>query len=247
VDHNRTVTAFSGGEEQIRHVLLALCDDAFATIDISRHTGVHPFVGALDVCPFVVLEGDPLEGLAFAEYTASRLASTYDLPVFLYEKSERGRHESDLPSLRKGGYGSLIGKELSPDFGPAEVNPRLGVTVLGIRDFLIAFNVNFQTNNAALVKDLASEARQRRANGDERFLGVRALGFNLSSRDTTQLSINLTLPDLTAVDPIVEWARDSAEKANIAIDGTELIGVIRSQDLLGASHLQVRAAQVVPA
>jgi glutamate formiminotransferase len=247
VDHNRTVTAFSGDELEIRETLLKLCELAFATIDLRHHIGVHPRVGALDVCPFVLLEGEVLDGLAFAEYTASRIAASYSLPVFLYEKSERGRHESDLPTLRKGGFGSLEGKELAPDFGPNHVHPSLGITICGLRDHLIAFNVNFRNEDATFVSSLAAKARKLRSNGDERFLGTRALGFNLVSKCLTQLSINLTLPDLTFADPIVDWARKNAEGSDIAIDGTELIGVIRAQDLLGASCLPVRPTQVVAA
>jgi glutamate formiminotransferase len=247
VDHNRTVTAFSGGEEEVRQTLLALCDLAFDSIDLRNHVGVHPRVGALDVCPFVLLDGDLLDGLAFAEYTASRIASTYEIPVFLYEKSERGRHESDLPSLRKGGFGSLIEKELNPDFGLKRAHPALGATICGLRDHLIAFNINFRNENAAFAGNLASRARKMRLNGDERFLGTRALGFSLASKGWTQLSINLTLPDLTYVDPIVEWARKQAESSDIAVAGTELIGVIRAQDLLGASCLPIRFTQVVAA
>jgi glutamate formiminotransferase len=247
VDHNRTVTAFSGEEDEVRGALMSLCDAAFDTIDLRKHVGVHPRVGALDVCPFVLLEGEPLEGLAFAEYTASRLAATYELPIFLYEKSERGRHESDLPSLRKGGFGSLAGKVLHPDFGPPHVHPALGLTICGLRDHLIAFNVNFRREDPAFAKSLASKARKLRSNGDERFLGARALGFSLSSKELSQLSINLTLPDLTFADPIVEWAREQADESDVAVAGVELIGVIRAQDLFGASFLPVRPTQVVAA
>jgi glutamate formiminotransferase len=247
VDHNRTVTGFSGEEREVRDALLKLCGLAFDSIDLRHHMGVHPRVGALDVCPFVLLEGEMIDGLAFAEYTASRIASMYDLPVFLYEKSERGRHESDLPSLRKGGFASLEGKDLNPDFGPRNANPALGITICGLRDHLIAFNVNFRDENAGFAANLAAQARKLRSIGDERFLGTRALGFSLSSKKLTQLSINLTLPDLTFADPIVEWARKHAETAEVAVDSTELIGVIRAQDLLGASFLPVRPSQVVAA
>src|SRR5580658_1670894 len=130
VDHNRTVTAFSGSEEAVGDALMDLCEVAFDVIDLNRHVGVHPRVGALDVCPFVLLEGDLLEALAMAERTASKIAAKFDLPVFLYEKSERGRHESDLPSLRRGGFGSLAGQELNPDFGPTHAHPRLGVAIV---------------------------------------------------------------------------------------------------------------------
>jgi len=247
IDHNRTVTAFSGSEQQVLDALAGLCDVAFDLIDLNRHIGVHPRVGALDVCPFVLLEGDPLEALATAEYAAAKIAATYDIPVFLYEKSERGRHESDLPSLRRGGFGSLIGKELHADYGPTFAHPRLGVTIVGVRDPLIAANVNFAMEEVSLVKHLANQVRELRAEGDERFLGVRAMGLPLASKKQSQLSLNLTLPDLVSFDDIVEWGRAEAAKAGISVAGTELIGVIRSSDLIRSTWLRARPEQVIPA
>jgi len=247
VDHNRTVTAFSGTEEQVVGALMKLADVAFDFIDLNRHSGVHPRVGALDVCPFVLLEGDPLEALATAEYAASKLAATYDVPMFLYEKSERGRHESDLPSLRRGGFGSLLDKELQPDFGPNHVHPRLGVTIIGVRDPLIAANINFAIEDCTLVRNLANQVRELRSEGDERFLGVRAMGLALASKKQTQLSLNLTLPDLVAFDDIVDWARSEASKSGASMAGTELIGVVRASDLIRSKWLKHRPEQVIAA
>jgi len=145
VDHNRTVTAFSGEADTVIKKLHELAKAAFDRIDLNRHIGVHPRIGALDVCPFVTL---PEWKVNFEELDAkvqrfgAELSETYNLPVFLYERSEKGRHEADLPSLRKGGFGGLIGKELRPDHGPQFAHSNLGVTIVGVRDFLIATNVN---------------------------------------------------------------------------------------------------------
>ncbi len=245
VDHNRTVTAFSGEGEQVYEALLRLCDAAFDTIDLNAHVGVHPRIGALDVCPFVLLEGEQLEALALAEYAASKIASTYDVPVFLYEKTERGRHEADLPSLRKGGVGGLASRELQADFGPPHAHPRLGVVILGVRGFLIATNVNLAAADPAFAKALSGKARKLRAEGDERFLGVRSMGVALASKSQSQLSLNLTLPDLTPVDPIIEWAIQEAERAQIRVSDTELIGVIREKDVPTATRLKIKSEQIV--
>ncbi|HEY3782739.1 MAG TPA: hypothetical protein VGL56_16775 [Fimbriimonadaceae bacterium] len=248
IDHNRTVTAFSGEAELVFAKLEELCELAFGVIDLNRHIGVHPRIGALDVCPFVAL---PEWEVPFAELDqmvnnfGQNLALKYELPVFLYERSEKGRHEADLPSLRKGGFGGLIGKELRPDFGPKLAHPHLGVTILGVRDFLIAFNVNLQSEEPIIAKELAKRIRTLRLDGDERFLGVRALGFPLSSRQLIQVSLNLTLPDLTSVDPIVDWIQKAAAEADVKIAGTELIGVIRQRDVAGAKRLQVKPNQIV--
>ncbi|AIE85635.1 hypothetical protein [Fimbriimonas ginsengisoli] len=248
VDHNRTVTAFSGDVAAVESTLLRLCDLAFGWIDMRDHVGVHPRVGALDVCPFVPLEpGDHAvrESLALAERVAARIGGGYGVPVFLYEKSERGRHEADLPALRRGGFEALRDRELRPDFGPSHAHPKLGVTVLGVRDFLIAFNVDLATDNLAVAKEIAKEIRNYRADGDPRFLGVRALGFPLASRGLTQVSMNLTLPDLTPIDPIVDWVETRAAEEGVLVAGTELVGVIRESDLRNATELQVRPEQVL--
>ncbi|MBX3120088.1 MAG: hypothetical protein KF784_13560 [Fimbriimonadaceae bacterium] len=251
IDHNRTVSAFSGPPERVLKTLLTLCEEAFDVVDLNRHIGVHPRVGALDVCPFVVLENElSLSATDLQEMVdrfAEEIATTYDLPVFLYEKSERGRHEADLPSLRKGGFGGLFDQELNPDYGPVRAHPRLGVTVMGVRDFLIAMNVDFKHDDGSFAERTARKIRGLRREGDERFLGVRALGLYLASRELSQVSLNLTLPDLTPVDPIVELIIEEAGKAGVQFAETELIGVIRQRDMDTATHLTVNKSQIVDA
>lgn len=250
VDHNRTVSAFSGTEDAITESLLELATVAFESIDLNRHVGVHPRIGALDVCPFIPLAEGPeaiSAGNALVERIAAHLSGRFALPVFLYERSERGRHEADLPSLRRGGFGSLIGREIHPDFGPAVAHPVLGVTVAGVRDFLIAANVNLQILEPDIAKDIARQIRNLRTEGDPRFLGVRAQGWALSSRNESQVSLNVTLPNLTSLDPIVEYVTQEAAKHNIKFAATELIGVIRPRDLPGATRFSIRPEQIVEA
>ena len=226
LDHNRTVSAFSGELPIVLEKLRELCGLALERVDLNRHVGVHPRIGALDVCPFVALPSWNVPFPSLDESVrnfAEELAEMYELPVFLYEKSERGRHEADLPSLRKGGFGGLIGRVLNPDFGPRIAHPTLGVTIMGVRDFLIAFNVNLGTENVLLARQFAKKMREGREAGDSRFLGVRALGFPLQTRSLSQVSINLTLPDLTAVDPIVEWVQRQASDVEVSVKSTELI------------------------
>jgi len=245
VDHNRTVTAFSGQADDVERALFSLADLILDRIDLKRHVGVHPRIGALDVCPFVVAEADEVDAIAFADRIGAELAKRFDLPVYLYEKSERGRHESDLPALRKGGYGGLIDRELNPDFGPKLYHPHLGVTVLGVRGFLIALNVNINPVDPSLAQSLARQMRDLRQSGDYRFLGVRALGFPLASREISQVSMNLTLPDRTPIDPIVEWVTAQVADAGESVVGIELIGVIRPRDLEHATIVFPKPEQVI--
>ncbi|MCW5937007.1 MAG: hypothetical protein KIT11_06865 [Fimbriimonadaceae bacterium] len=250
VDHNRTVTAFSGEQEVVEAVLYDLAHLVLPTIDLNRHVGVHPRIGGLDVCPFTPLE--PIGGedgrsrfLQWVESVASGLAEKFDLPVFLYEKSEKGRHEADLPGLRKGGFGGLLERELRPDYGPSRAHPLLGATVVGWRDFLIAMNANLKSSEPVAAKTIAASIRRLRSEGDPRFLGVRALGFPLASREASQVSMNVTLPDLTPVDPILEFIETMAGEMTVPPGFDELIGVIREADLPGATRLHPRPEQVV--
>lgn len=252
VDQNRTVTAFSGDADVVVDMVMRLAFACFDTIDLNKHVGTHPRIGALDVCPLVLTTAEGLSkqallmnALAAAEDLAGMLAATFDLPIFLYEKSERGRHEADLPSLRKGGFGSLVGKELRPDFGPSRVHPRLGVTVLGVRDFLITFTVSLETEDVAIAETIARHARQLRSDGDPRFLGVRVLALPLPTRKQVQLCFSMTLPNLTAADPIIEWVRESAEAVDLKCDREDLVGVIRQSDLHNSTRLPIKPSQIV--
>lgn len=245
-DHNRTVSAFSGLPDAVCDALVALVDRAFSAIDLSQHVGVHPRIGALDVLPFVSPCPESLgEALAFAEGMGRRIAERYEVPVFLYERSERGCHEGDLPSLRKGGFASLLERELRPDFGPSRAHPRLGATVVGVRDPLVALNVDLRHPMATVARQIAGEIRDRRSVGDPTFLGVRALGLTLPSREMSQVSLNVTLPDLTPLDPIVEWIETRALQMGVASAGPELIGVIPRRHVGGASRVPIDAAQIV--
>ncbi len=252
IDHNRTVTAFSAEGDVIADMVFRLAMAAFDLIDLNKHVGVQPRIGALDVCPIVIPKPDArnksaqlMNAAAVVENLAGRLAASFNLPIFLYEKSERGRHEADLPSLRKGGFGAMLDRELHPDFGPSKAHRRLGVTVLGVRDPLIAIGVNLETEDINVCKTLSRQISQLRESGDPRFLGVRAMGLPLASRALTQMNLNLTLPDLTPVDPLIDWIYEQLGRVKIKVSGTELVGVIRERDVATATHLLIKPAQVV--
>lgn len=246
-DHNRIVTAFSGKPEDIEKTLFLISEIACQRIDLSTHKGVHPRVGALDVCPFVILQNSmtQLEANEFVTKMARIYAEKYQTPVFLYEKSAPVQHEADLPSLRKGGFEALISKKLNPDFGPAFANPRLGVSIFGLRDWLIAFNINLTSNEPSGAKMIAHKIRQFRKQKNPLFLGVRALGFQLQSRNLSQVSINLSQPDKTSVDPIVDWVEKEAHQIGQLVHSTELIGVIRPSDAAKATRLPITQTQIV--
>ena len=244
VDHHRTVSAFSGEVDAVIRALENLAELAFSQVDLSTHQGVHPKVGVLDVCPFVLFDSTDFDAInKKVQEFASYLAEKYELPCFLYEKSSV--RSAQLPSLRAGGYSVLVSKKLDPDFGPDSYNKKLGATVIGIRDFLIAMNVNLDTNDLGLAQDIARKIRTFRDLGNMRFQGVRALGFELKSRGIVQVSFNLTLPDATSIDSLVHVVDGLAREASVQVHSTELIGVIRKKDLSGAYKFFTEPKQII--
>lgn len=245
-DHNRTVSTFSGDAVSVFEAMERLCVAALPRIDLQRHMGVFPRIGALDVAPFVPLgEVVPQVLHRYIDQLSWTLADFYQVPVFLYERSERLRAEDELARMRKGGFGTLLGRKLRPDFGPSQVHPHLGVVVLGWRDFVLTINIDLRTEDAGVARALASQMRQLRSEGDERFLGVHGLAMALPSQERSQLHLNLTLPDLTPADPIVDWARVEASRYGTVLQGAHLVGAMRKRDIAGATRLRFRAEQVV--
>jgi glutamate formiminotransferase len=252
-DHNRTVSAFSGHPASVRRALFRQIDVAFRFIDLRQHQGVHPRIGALDVCPFVVLaEAEDLKkpslseacAVAFSRSVAREIAERYEVPVFLYEKSAREGHPKELPVLRKGGFEGLVGKDLSPDYGPHRVHPRWGAVVVGVRDWLVAVNVLLEEKDAGIAKAIAREIRALRER-EPIFRGVRALGLPLASRGITQVSLNITQVEATGVDPIIRWVEERAHSLGTRVIGCELVGVIRRSHLPSATLIPVSPEQVV--
>jgi len=219
-DHERTVTAYSGSEEAVIEATLALAAAWLPLIDLRTQHGVHPRIGALDACPFV--------GEVDVPAVAERFWREFGIPVVLYEQSAGGR---TLPDVRRGLY--------APDFGSTP-HPQWGVTVMGRRSFLIALNLNLPTDDLTIARHVARAIRVQREAGKPLFAGVRALGFRLESQGKTQVSMNLTQPDETAIDPILDWIELEAGLAG----EPELIGVIRARDLAGASRLVIDPKQI---
>lgn len=247
VDQNRTVSAYSGDPVAVFEASERLCVGAFARIDLQRQTGTFPRIGALDVLPFIPLGDIPSVVMhRYIDQLAWTLADFYKIPVFLYEKSERERSEDDLSGMRKRGFGALADAELVPDYGPAQVHPHLGVLVMGWRDFQLTINLNLKTEKSGVATALASRLRQLRTEGDERFLGVRVLPMARPSLGQCQLHLNITMPDLTPIDPMVEWARVEASHYGVVLADTVVVGVIRQRDLSGATRVSYRPEQVLP-
>jgi glutamate formiminotransferase len=233
-DHHRMVLAFSGTPSQVRRAVLRAGAVAVERIDLTRHQGAHPRIGAVDVVPFVPLEGlTRAEAIAWSHAVARSFARRLRVPVYLYEHSVREGRIRDLPTLRKGGFEGWVGRRLTgervPDFGPKRLHPTAGATIMGVRDPLIAFNCYLHPPDAALAQQIARRIRAERTTNPA-LRGVRALGLWLPSRQVAQVSLNITQTDQTDLFRVAEAVHQIARAHGAEIVGTELVGVLLAED-----------------
>jgi glutamate formiminotransferase len=220
-DHNRSVFTLVGDETQLEEALLAAVAVAVERIDLRRHAGAHPRIGAADVVPIVPIQpGDIERARAVASAVGRRIASDLDLPVFLYEPPARG------PAFyRRGGVEGLEARlasaELAPDFGPPKLHGTAGGVIVGARRPLIAFNVNLRGPLAA-AREVAALVRERGGG----FPGVRALGLELPSVGLVQVSMNVEDWEASALHEIVARIRIEAEARGAEVVGSELVGLM---------------------
>jgi glutamate formiminotransferase len=224
-DHNRSVFTLVGDERELVNALVAGVECARERIDLRRHEGAHPRVGAADVVPLVPIEPADMErARATALEVGSRVGEELGLPVFLYgELSADGRGPA---FFRRGGTGELQRRvdagELSPDFGPSRLDPASGAVLVGARPPLVAFNVNLGSRDLALAQEIAAAVRESGGG----FSGVRALGLELPSRGLVQVSMNVEDWRAAALIDIVARIRAEAGARGVALAGSELVGLM---------------------
>lgn len=229
-DHNRMVVTVTGKPEAMKTAIIEAVGIAVEKIDLTRHEGQHPRIGAADVIPFIPVKGMSLEEAdTLAKDTARILAEKYALPVYLYEKSASAEHRQNLTAIRKGGFERLTEKmkhpEWKPDFGPGERHPTAGASVVGARMPLIAFNVNLNTDKLEIACRIAKKVRF--TGGGLRF--CKAMGIELKDRKKVQVSMNLTDYTETSIYRAVEMIRFEAQRYGITVSGCELIGLLPLQ------------------
>jgi len=244
-DHNRCVATLLGDAGGLERAVRQMARVAVDRIDLSRHAGVHPYIGALDVLPFVPLRGATMaDADALARRVGRWIADELGVPVYLYAESAATPERAALPDLRRGGWANLPEKlrATPPDYGPPEPHPTAGATVVGARGPLVAFNVNLESTDLALARRIAVRIRDA---GPAGLPGVRALGLVLESTACVQVSVNITDP--SAVTPATVYAavRDLAAAAGVSVRNTELIGGI-ALDCLVASHNDALQGDVLP-
>lgn len=241
-DHNRTVLTFIGTPEAVTKGALAACERAVDLIDMRKHRGVHPRIGAVDVVPFVPLKG---AGMKDAVEVAHRFGKAFGkrkkVPVYFYGEAALNPARRELPDVRKGEYEALKTRFDNtlwmPDAGPADFNPRSGAVAVGAREPLIAFNINLATDNLQAAKDIACSIRQSSGGLQH----VKAIGVPLKSRNIVQVSMNLTNFRVTSLRTVFDAVKEKATQSGVSILESELVGLIPEEALEGitAEYLQM--------
>ena len=234
--HNRSVLTLAGEARALVEALERMVEAAIAGIDMERQSGEHPRIGAVDVVPFVPLEGTTLEEcVGLARSFGRRIAERFDLPVYLYAAAATRPGRVKLADVRHGEYEGLkteiadAGRE--PDFGPARMHPTAGATVVGARPFLVAWNVNLDTDDLELAKRIA--ARVRESSGG--LPSVQARGFAIAELGCAQVSMNLLDTGRTPMWSVYEEVRDLAAAGGVGVRESELIGLAPLAAFLGVA------------
>lgn len=232
-DHNRLVVTVVGEPEALKAALLEAVGQAVALIDLNRHVGQHPRMGAVDVIPFIPIKGCTMdEAIALSKEVGEQIATLYQVPVFLYEKSATAPHRENLAAVRKGEFEGMAEKiklaEWQPDFGPAERHPTAGTVAVGARMPLVAYNVNLGTADLNIASDIARKIRF--IGGGLRY--CKAMGVELKERGIVQVSINMTDYTRTALYRAFELVKIEARRYGVPVVGSEIIGLVPMEALI---------------
>ncbi len=227
-DHNRSVVTFTGGKENIQEGAFRGARAAVELIDLNKHKGQHPRMGALDVLPFVPISGTTIEDCVdIANRVGSRIGRELKIPVYLYESAARRPERANLENVRRGEFEGLREAILTdesryPDYGPRAVHPTAGAVAVGARMPLIAFNVNLKTKDVGIAKAIARKVRASSGG----FPKVKALGFMLEAKGEAQVSMNLTDYTVTGISKVFEAITNEARERGVEVAESELIGLV---------------------
>ena len=261
-DTNRTVVTFVGNPEAVSEAAFRSVEKASEVIDMSKHHGAHPRMGATDVCPFVPVSGITMEeAVSIAHRVAERIGNELSIPVYCYENAARSLERRNLANCRSGEYEGLREKlsdpEWKPDFGPSEFNERSGATAVGARDFLVAFNVNLNTTSTRRANEIAYDVREKGRperegnsvtgkimkdeNGEKVMIpgslkSVKAIGWYIEEYGIAQISMNLTNISVTPVHIAFDEVCSKADARGVRVTGSELVGLIPLKSLLDAGR-----------
>lgn len=247
-DANRSVITFAGEPERVVDAAFEAVKTASALIDMRKHNGRHPRIGATDVLPLVPVQGISMAETVQLSYSlAERIGNELNIPVYCYEYSAKSPLRQKLENIRKGEYEALANRinlpEWLPDFGPATFNPLSGATVVGARNFLVAYNINLNTNNAEIAKKIAAQIREsgyyETKNGQQihvpgKYKSLKAIGWYIDEYKKAQVSMNITNINETPVHIVFEEVKKLAQCFGTHVTGSELIGLIPLQAMIAA-------------
>ena len=227
-NHHRSVLTLAGGPDALAEAAFAAAAKAVELIDLTVHKGEHPRMGAIDVLPFIPLQGATMaEAVALAKRVGARIGGELGVPVFLYESAATRPERKSLPDVRKPqfeGLRELIGKdpERTPDYGPNRIHPTAGCVAVGARMPLIAYNVDLKSTDLALAKRIAKKIRER----DGGLPGIKALGLFLEDRGRAQVSVNVC--DYTRTSPLAVFqaVEALAREAGVEVHSSEVVGLV---------------------
>lgn len=230
--HNRSVFTLAGDAAALAAGVPTLFEGALAAIDLRSHRGEHPRMGAVDVVPFIPIEGVTMaECVTLAKTVAADVAARFSVPMFLYEDASANPARKNLEDIRRGEFEGLAAKMAqpawAPDYGPAAPHPSAGATAIGARMPLIAYNINLATNRLEVAKKIASAIRM--SSGGLRY--VKAMGIALDDRGIVQVSINLTNYEKTPVFRVFDLVKREAARYGVAVLESEIVGFVPSAAL----------------
>ena len=236
MDHNRMVVTIVGEPVPLKTALIEALGSAIEVIDMTQHKGQHPRMGAIDVVPFIPVKNVSMtEAVDISRKVAKEISEKYNLPVFLYEESAGRPERRNLADIRKGQFEAMADKikqpEWKPDFGPAKIHPTAGVTAVGARMSLVAFNVNLDTNDLTIANDIAKKVRH--ISGGLRY--CKGIGVALKERGIVQVSMNMTDYTKTALFRSFELIKMEAKKYGVNVVGSEIIGLVPMEALIGTA------------
>jgi len=240
-DHNRSVATVVGEPMAVLEALMRAVGQAVRGIDMRRHEGEHPAIGAADVIPFVPVQGMTVEETVdLSRVFAQMLSARYDLPIYLYGASALRSNCVSLPQIRACGFGALAERmkqiEWLPGFGPNYPHPTAGATIVGVRKPLIAYNVNLESDSLPLAKRIAAAIRER----DGGLPCVRALGIALTSQGIVQVSMNLTDYTVTSIVRAFDRVVELAQAEGVTVRESEIIGLVPERAVVGVDTERIR-------
>ncbi|MGH7581808.1 MAG: glutamate formimidoyltransferase [Gemmatimonadales bacterium] len=248
---NRTVITFVGDPDAVVEAAFRAIRTAAGVIDMRHHGGAHPRIGATDVCPLIPVSGITMhETVEYARKLAERVGRELAIPVYLYEAAQPDQTRSNLAVIRSGEYEGLAAKladpAWKPDYGPAAFNPRSGATVIGVRDFLVAYNVNLNTTSTRRANAIAFDVREagrivKDAGGNDvtrpgSLKAVKAIGWFIPEYGMAQVSMNLTNLDVTPVHVAFDEVCRAAARRGVRVTGSELVGLVPRRCLVDAGR-----------